>query len=175
MHLPIEPEVIWNLRPGLYRAIIIEAGKYESHHSRTSSKPKIRLVWKIKDGSKRNLEYRVQKIYESRLAKGTELFEDIETLIGAEALKRRRAFDLDILVGHEAELRVINIQNDKYPDPYVTYDKIIPIRWKEEHEALEIERNEGPRPKLLSNEDLEKIKTDLEEMDNRWRYGQEGT
>ena len=127
--IPIPAENSFLLPEGTYRAKLSRVfRKRKLDHRTGDSVEKIRLLFDILNYSTRNKSYSAGKTYDPCLAKGSQLREDLETwkVFKIEAGESTSSFDLDKLVGDEADIRVRHITNRTYPDPFVFIEEIRP-------------------------------------------------
>lgn len=122
MKLPVTGPVCWTVQPGHYHGTVESAGPYKGDST------KVRIVVSLdhEDGS--GCEYKVHRIYPAQIAQGTELYRDIEALMGKGHLSTAGMFDLQELVGTYCGLHVVHNSSPNHKKPFVTFDDIYRIK-----------------------------------------------
>jgi hypothetical protein len=123
MLLSVKGEACWEVKPGMYLGEIVFAGPYEKP---STGRKQVRIVFSLDydDGSGR--EFKVQRMYDTSIRPGDDLYADIEVLMGKGCLSSRKDFELDQLVHRKAMIHVVHSHSAKHKKPFVTFDQILP-------------------------------------------------
>jgi hypothetical protein len=124
MLLMVEPKESYDVEPGCYAAVCIDARELDKR-TPEGVKRYLRIVWQIKQSSEKNARYLVGKNYEPSLAKGTELRDDLENWLGPFDV---RQFDTDSLKGKSAMVTIRHIHNEGRPKPFCFVSKVEPLQ-----------------------------------------------
>ena len=127
--LPIPAEPCFLLPEGVYRgrlSRVSRARKPKAYPNNSSEK--VRLVFEILNYCDQDKVYLAGKSYDPSLAKGSALRNDLESweVFNVQAGEETGNFDLNTLVGNEADLSIRHIANAGHTEPFVYVEEIRP-------------------------------------------------
>ena len=133
MNIELPRSASWICPEGDFKATCIETRQSETC---------LKLIFEVHVNPNHNLQYLAQKRYSLPVKPGSELPSDLERWLGKDFLKRNRSFEPSGLKGLEADLALVHVHSDNYPDPFVAVWGI--------HAPGTLVSNSAPSPALFA-------------------------
>jgi hypothetical protein len=123
MIISVPPTDSYDVEPGRYRAVCIEARDFTKNTDQ-GPKQQLRIIWQLTDPPEQHIRYLVGKNYDPSLTKGSDLRTDLQSWLGPLNVPK---FNSDTLKGKEAVVTVRHIHNDGQPKPFCWVSEIKPL------------------------------------------------
>ena len=144
--IAIPPEREFRLPEGNYRATLcsVTEPKWSQRHPNGTG---VRLGFTVTIPSLRNTIPSAARNFDATLARGSELRQFLEMWLGPDFHKSQgeRPFDLELLVGTEADLSLIHIKNGSHKHPFVYIQSA--------HQPGKLRLTESPATKPIADTD----------------------
>ncbi len=127
MNILIPKEQCWIIPQGRHPATCIESKVCDQKYKKKIESC-LRLMFEIHIDDSRNVQYVAKRLFPPVLNEGGPLRETLTNWLGRDWMISHRVFNPDMLIGLDAEVDIVHIENPGYDDPFIHIGNVHPLQ-----------------------------------------------